>query len=233
MTRNRGDLAELGSCEGEIEALERELARLPVQIGQAMERSRDARDAIARLREDLLVLERARRQKEAEIQDWEARRQKLHGQTALVKTNVEYTAILREIDAAAQQIAQIEDEVLGLFEAVDERARDLALREKELEEQAAGFDAEARILEERRAELERACAGQRARREGLVAALGAEARVLYDRAVRSRGSGVVIVRAGSCSGCHRAIPPQVINLVLSGEIGICENCRRILVVPEG
>src|SRR5215510_10203298 len=109
----------LASCEAELAGLRQECQRLPLAIGEleaaiaaALARVEDARQALE-------AVERRRRAKEAEIADGEARRGKLLGQSALVKTNTEYTALMREIDDTAAHISAAEEEVLIAMEEGD------------------------------------------------------------------------------------------------------------------
>ncbi|HXZ85260.1 MAG TPA: hypothetical protein VEI82_07200, partial [Myxococcota bacterium] len=109
----------LAQRESVILELERSRAAIPVAIAKAEARAQAAGDAAAQKRAELDGFEKARRAREAEAQDVAAKRDKLHGQSAVVKTNKEYTALLGEIDAHQKRIAQIEDEILAAMEGAE------------------------------------------------------------------------------------------------------------------
>src|SRR5215831_2944733 len=97
----------LAEREGVILELERARTAIPQAIAQAEARAQAARDAAAQRRTDLDTIDKSRRTREAEAQDVAAKRDKLHGQSAVVKTNKEYTTLLQEIDAHTRRIAEI------------------------------------------------------------------------------------------------------------------------------
>ena len=57
---------------------------------------------------------------------------------------------------------------------------------------------------------------------------------VYERVLDIReGLALVPVLNDSCGGCHRRLPPQVINEVyLKAKLVTCENCNRILYFDE-
>ncbi len=131
MESAKENLFALGDCEEIITALEYELKRLPDEIAAAEGRAQEARDAVVAARQRVEDAEKERRANEAQLQECEARREKFQGQTALVKTNEEYTALLREIDGTTQRISQIEEAILLGMEAIDEASSRLESVEKE------------------------------------------------------------------------------------------------------
>ena len=103
-------------------------------------------------------------------------------------------------------------------------------KEQELVERGHLADADARRRQ--LADVEKSLAERVAERAERLADLGVEVESLYQRVATALGSGVATVRDDRCSGCHRAIPPQTVNLMLAGELHTCSNCQRILVPGE-
>ena len=95
--------------------------------------------------------ERRRRDLEAELQDREAQREKFQSQTALVKTNEEYSALLREIDQTSERIGQIEEEILETMDRTEQLQVEVAAT---VERETAGLRQLQKELDERRARLE-------------------------------------------------------------------------------
>jgi predicted nucleic acid-binding Zn-ribbon protein len=219
----------LASCEEELASLRAECGRLPVMIDELEAAAAAARARIDEVRLELEAVERRRRAKEAEVADGEARRGKLLGQSALVKTNAEYTALLHEIDEAQAHISAAEEEVLLAMEEADAlRARQAQVQR---EQSALELDLRRRVEEcraqlakahERRAFVER-------ERDALLPKLGAEIERSYRRVASRGGTPVAKLVGESCSACHRSVPPETRNRVRKGELHTCQNCLAILV----
>ena len=118
-------------------ALRRTCARLPKEIGSAESEARAARERIEAAQRELGDTEAERRAREAEIEDTRAQRVKLEGQTALVKTNEEYHALLREIDGAGERVSTLEDDVLELMERIEQ----LGVRAAEVDKEQTAVEA--------------------------------------------------------------------------------------------
>jgi predicted nucleic acid-binding Zn-ribbon protein len=219
----------LASCEEELAGLRQECVRLPRAIEELEANAAAARARIDEVRLALEAVERRRRAKEAEIADGEARRGKLLGQSALVKTNAEYSALLREIDETSAHISAAEEEVLLAMEEGDELR---AQQERVQRDQSALQLDLGRRVAEQRALLEKALerrAFVERERDRIVPQLGAEVERSYRRIASRGGTPVAKLVASSCSACHRSVPPETQNRIRKGEIRSCENCLAILV----
>ena len=219
----------LASCEAELAGLRQECQRLPLAIGELEVAIASALARVEEARQALEAVERRRRAKEAEIADGEARRGKLLGQSALVKTNLEYTALMREIDDTAAHISAAEEEVLLAMEEGDSLR---ALQQQVQREQTAVQADLQQRLAEQRALLEKTLA-RRAfvehERDGIVPKLGADVERTYRRVASRGGMPVARLVASTCSSCHRSVPPEIQNRIRKGELRTCENCLAILV----
>lgn len=219
----------LASCEEELAGLRQECRRLPLSIAELEAGVAAARARIDEVRLALEAVEKRRRAKEAEIADREVRKSKLLAQSAQVKTNLEYTTLLREIDEAAAQISAAEEEVLLAMEEADGlRAEQQTVQR---EQSAVQLDLERRIGEQRdqlEKAQERALTVER-ERDRIIPGLGAEVERVYRRVASKGGIPVAKLVASSCSGCHRSVPPETQNRVQKGEIRTCAYCLAILV----
>ncbi len=110
--------------------------------------SSSARARLEATRQSFADFEHTRREKEAELQDCEAQRDRFRTQTAQVKTNTEYTALLHEIEGASSRISQLEEDVLVAMDEVDERRQVLA--DVETEQKQVERETEARVGELRK-----------------------------------------------------------------------------------
>ena len=163
------------------------------------------------------------------MQDLSAKRGKFQAQSAVVKTNKEYTTLLHEIETHSARIGEIEDAILLAMEAI-ESAGEAA---KHADATARQTDQEvAKEIEELRAQLadvEKLFALRVDERTTLLAALGPRVEALYARVLKTRSNGIARIEQGGCSSCHRTLPPEVINRVSAGEVHACSSCHCILV----
>lgn len=147
------------------------------------------------------------------------------------KKQDEYTAAIREADAARKQISTLETQILDQMEALEnaeasltERADEIASLNSDREARLQSFDEETRQQADR-------LAMNRAERERLVAALPKSMGALYVRISARIRDGVAVAEArnGACMACFMALRPQAMAQVRRGEeVVTCDNCNRIL-----
>ncbi len=168
-----------------------------------------------------------------EIELAETRQKAEHADKALMaSTNEkEYTAAIREADAARKHASQLETQILEQMEAIDgaekrmgELQPEVAKLRQERDERVAAFEQQ---VERERRELED-CQRER---ERLLAELPKQMGAMYDRISKRIRDGVAVAEArnGACTACRMALRPQVMADVRRGEeIITCDNCNRIL-----
>lgn len=147
------------------------------------------------------------------------------------KKQDEYTAAIREADAARKQISTLETQILETMEGLDqaeaalsERAEEMACLNTDREARLNGFDDETRIQSE---QLARA----RVEREQVAAELPKALSSQYNRISAKIRDGVAVAEARnrSCTACFISLRPQVMAEVRRGDDVItCDNCGRIL-----
>lgn len=147
----------------------------------------------------------------------------------------EYTAAIRETDAARKHISGLETQILEQMEQLEQA--DAALKERADEISSLNSDREAKLKafdEETGTNGERLVAARKEREE-LFASLPKPMSALYSRIGARIRDGVAVAEARnrSCSACFMSLRPQVMAEVRRGEeIITCDNCGRILyVVP--
>jgi predicted nucleic acid-binding Zn-ribbon protein len=149
------------------------------------------------------------------------------------KKQDEYTAAIREADAARKQISALETQILEQMEQLDqaetalkERADEIAGMNSDREAKLKAFDEETGTIGER-------LAAARKEREEVFANLPKPMSSLYARIGARIRDGVAVAEARnrSCSACFMSLRPQVMAEVRRGEeIITCDNCGRILYV---
>jgi uncharacterized protein len=147
------------------------------------------------------------------------------------KKQEEYTAAIREADAARKQISALETQILEQLEqreqaeaALKERADEIASLNSDREARLKAFDEETGTIGER-------LAAARKERDEVFANLPKQMSGLYTR-IKSRirdGIAVAEARNRSCTACFMSLRPQVMAEIRRGEEVItCDNCGRIL-----
>ncbi|HEX9545433.1 MAG TPA: C4-type zinc ribbon domain-containing protein [Pyrinomonadaceae bacterium] len=168
---------------------------------------------------------------EAETFEQKQRAERADRNLMSAKKTDEYTAAIREADAARKQISTFETQILEQMEIADQAEKELQERAPEVEKLGAdmaerfkGFDEQARVQQQ---ELDRA----RAERERLLNELPKPMSALYKRISSRIRDGVAMAEArnGACTACYMALRPQIMADVRRGtEVITCDNCNRIL-----
>lgn len=225
----------------QLQALDAELFRLR---RAEEEKPRETEEAKAHLRaqeakmkaaeEHLKSLQLAHKEKEMELQTREANVKKLQGQLFQVKTNKEYAAMQREIDSLKADNSLLEEDILKILEGMDTATRQRQQEHARLGEEQRRFAATQQRIEQELGQI----VGQieqleRARAE-LVPDVPSPTLAIYERILELReGLALVPLLNESCGGCHRRLPPQVLNEVyLKAKLVMCESCNRILYFDE-
>ena len=232
MVEGLRQLIDLQNLDDELLAGEQEHAGLPARR-QALAGRREAAELEREAAERALQeAEGDQRRAESEVQDKQALKQKLESQQFQVKSNEAYTALLREIEQAAEGISDAETQVLEAMEAIDSASTRLAEAEKTGEATLAGATEQERALDLREKELDARIAELRGGREALCGQLEADLLGQYQRIASRRRPAIAQVREEMCLGCRIHIPPQQQIELLRGENLItCSRCHRILIHP--
>lgn len=205
------------------------------------EEQRRCEEELAAMREKLSGLESQRergavRQKEEEnrLQDEQRKIVERRKQLSSLGGVRGAKLVEREIDIASRVVQSMEEQTLkamqevedvqGLIETLKSNAQQL---ETELAEKAP----------ERKSSisgLDKEISSFGAQREKIISKLDDRLVRLYQK-VSSRypGDAVAVARKGSCRSCFRALPSQLYNQLLAGNLLIqCPGCMRLLVYVE-
>ena len=227
-------LKRLQALDGELFQLRRAQQEKPRELERAAEQvaAQEARLKAAEAR--LTSLQLAQKEKEMELQTREANVKKLQGQLFQVKTNKEYTVMQREIDTLKADNSLLEETILKTFDAIDQATKDRQREQRLLAEQQERFRAEREKIERELAAIGAQIAELERNRQALLPDVPREALATYERVLEIRdGLALVPLVNDACGGCHRRLPPQVVNEVyLKADLVTCESCNRILYFDE-
>ena len=173
----------------------------------------------------------ARTRLETEVGEQRVRVERAERNLMSSKKQDEYTAAIREADAARKHISALETQILEQMEtheksetSLTERADEIASLNSDRAARLESFDEETRQQADK-------LALNRAERERLVAALPKSMGALYVRISARIRDGVAVAEArnGACMACFMALRPQAMAQVRRGdEVVTCDNCNRIL-----
>ena len=227
-------LKRLQALDSQLFRLRRDQEDKPRQLEQAQAAvaAQEAKGQAAEAR--LKQLQTAQKEKELELQTREASVKKLQGQLVQLKTNKEYAAMQREIASLKADSSLLEEEILRLFDAIDQAAQERRREQERLSQEQERLGREREQVERELAAIGEQITQFDRRRATLAPDVASEALAAYERILDIRdGLAMVPLVSESCGGCHRRLPPQVINKVyLKADLVMCETCNRILYVDD-
>ena len=224
-------LIALQNLDTTIRKLEKELEAIPQRRAE-IEREFDQRAFEIRgleTRRDEAKHTRARL--EIEVVDQRGRAERAERNLMSSKKQEEYTAAIREADAARKQISTLETQILEQMESFDQA--EAALNERADEIATLNSDREARLKafdEETQRQSEQLVVARKDR-DQVFANLPKAMSTMYSRISARIRDGVAVAEARnrSCTACFMSLRPQVMAEIRRGEeIITCDNCGRIL-----
>ena len=224
-------LIALQNLDTTIRKLETEQQAIPERRAE-IEREFDQRAFEIRAlenRRDEAKHTRARLENEAMEQKGRAERAERNLMSS--KKQDEYTAAIREADAARKQISALETQILEQLEQLEQAEASLKERADEIASLNSDREARLKAFDEQTGTIGDRLVAARKEREEVFANLPKQMSGLYTR-IKSRirdGVAVAEARNRSCTACFMALRPQVMAEIRRGEDVItCDNCGRIL-----
>ena len=224
-------LIALQNLDTTIRRLEKELEAIPQRRAE-IEREFDQRAFEIRALENRRDEARHTRVRlENEATDQRGRAERAERNLMSSKKQDEYTAAIREADAARKQISTLETQILEQMEtlekaeaALNERADEIATLNSDREARLKAFDEETQRQSDQ-------LIVDRKEREQVFANLPKAMSTMYSRISARIRDGVAVAEARnrSCTACFMSLRPQVMAEIRRGEeILTCDNCGRIL-----
>ena len=170
-----------------IAGLEADAARLPKEIAALQAALAEARQRAEAIKGRLDSAKKELRAKEKDLDDVGVKRSKSEARLYEVKTNVEYSAVLAEIEAIKTQKARTEEEILALMERQETLAveiRDAEARYRQLEEQGRRDEA---TIRQKLAAVQQELEVVRAERATLAREVPRNVLADYERILKARG----------------------------------------------
>ncbi len=228
-------LIELQKKDNEINESRQCLAIIPGQIASSQKDLEGKKSKLKALQAEIDSLKKQRGQLEQDAKTEADHMAKTKTKLPTVKTNKEYTAILRETDAIKAKITEIEDKELEIMELLDAKEQEIPGLEAEFKGEENHFHQYKQRKEAEQARVQKELEESEAQRVGLVNDIDPKFFSHYNKILKARENmAVVSIKGDTCQGCHQNLQPQVALEVRAGEkLHQCQSCDRYLYfIPE-
>jgi len=223
-------LIRLQEIDSEIIGVNAHLDSIPLKI-EAIEVEIKATAAIVSGAKDKLAAnQKKRRELEGEVKSIREQTAKFKRQLNDVKTNKEYSSLLKEIEETDHKIGRIEEDILNEMIAADDIEKEIksALKKQGEEEGKLKIERDRALAEQKDVEKKKSLLEKD--RSALLPRIPPEQFSIYQRiAKKTAGVALSPVTDDFCSICQLRIRPQILDdLWTMNEIITCEACGRIL-----
>jgi predicted nucleic acid-binding Zn-ribbon protein len=224
-------LVSVARIEASLYAHKMALQKLPADISTVDKALADLEARDKALQAALEDLAKKKRDTEKSLREHEEHLRKSKGQQSLVKTNEEYTAMIKEIANLERQIGDEEETLLILMDRIEaaqaESARATEIVKTERTKRTGERDTLEAQQESHRAEVERLSR----EKPKVLSELNPAVLKRYERlSERHRDVAVTRVESEHCGACGQQLPPQLAVEVRKGDQFImCPACGRILI----
>ena len=230
MRKNIEVLIELQEIMSRSRGVEKEKQKVPLEVADLKSLFEEREMKFLTAKQEFEQLQKEKREKEREIEEEQDKVERAKAKLMSIKTNKEYYAMLKEIEATKRSNAAREEELLSVLSRYEEVEKRLAVLSAEVEELGARYRERMVDIEARMAKFDKDISQLQAKKDevaaGLAAGLARRFEMIFDR---RDGIAIVPARNQSCTGCHMNISPQLFNLLQRDDrIYSCPNCNRII-----
>lgn len=203
---------------------------IPRQIEAIEKRSEKSLQIVQEAKDKLTRNQKKRRDFESDLQSEKDKAAKYKRQLNEVKTNKEYSTLLKEIEDSKAKIDFLEEEIIGEMLAADEIEKEIKSAIKKADEVQVELSKKKEAVFKEKEKAEEALKNVKREKEVLLPKIPSDQLKLYEQISRKK-DGIVLspVTEEFCTMCHMRVRPQMVNeIIAENQIIICENCGRIL-----
>jgi predicted nucleic acid-binding Zn-ribbon protein len=174
--------------------------------------------------------QKKRRDLETEVKDIKVQIGKYKRQLNEVKTNKEYTSLLKEIEESQHKVDSLEEAIIAEMLAADDVEEDIKSALHRQGQDVESLKKEKLVLDEKMKETEGKFTALNKDREALLPRIPREQMMLYESILQKKGGTALSPVTGDfCAMCHMRVRPQMLNEIRDKvKVILCENCGRIL-----
>ena len=227
-------LLEVQATDLRIRDLETRMSLLPGELTKLKEKRDKVAAGTAAAADAARKIERAIKANESEIARLTEESKKLQQQSAMVKKNIEYQAMLNTIALNKNKIGDLEGKVLELmdqFEAAKVNYRKVKTANDATIQTIRGeFEELVAFAGEVKEEIKKL----RESRPGMIRFVDNDTLGRYNALLGGKNGGTPLVKVenGICGSCHLRVSPQVMNDISKGAVTYCANCQHLLYDDE-
>lgn len=224
------NLVQLQKVDDEIRAIRSRLDKIPGEIRELEKEIATERANLKAAEEALAEGQKDRRAREGELGAAEERISKYNDQLMNVKSNDEYKAMQKQIEAAKKEVGALEEKILIGMDSIEELEKVRAKRAAELETGEREISAMEKEIRSEEAKLRQELAEREKAREEATGLVSEDLLDEYQKIAGAR-SGVAMAEALDeiCQVCMVRLRPQVYQELRLGQaIHHCSNCHRFL-----
>jgi len=222
------DLLELQTIDMRIRNMKMRLEMLPKEKISLEAEMKKEEGEIKLKSENTKKTELAIKRAESSISQVNETIKKIQANSAMVKKNNEYQAMMSEIAQNKAKISDFETEEITLLDELEKAKTELKAFEKQ-------YHAKVQTIKENLSELQQMEGEVREEINRLIAERGhKESGIpqdiirLYSRLLKTTGDPLVKVNNDICGNCHLKLTPQTLAESRKGSVITCDNCQHLL-----
>jgi predicted nucleic acid-binding Zn-ribbon protein len=228
-------IKQLQAIDSAFRNLEKIKLEFPKKINQLEKEFEKKKQSLEKGKTFFEESKKEKHKKEQDLSRELERLQKSQDKLALVKTNKEYQAALKEIDDIKQHNSDIETDILLLMEKTDALAKKVKQEEGEYQKWFQEFEKKKETLNAELEKSNRELQNQQTLRNTILEKIDPDLIKKFEMIKeRRQGIAVVSIQDGLCTGCNINIPPQKILEIRKSNHAImqCPFCNRIVYCEE-
>ena len=227
------NLLNLQALDLEIRNLKLRLTMIPKEAEKLQQEIAEIESKVRIAKEKKAAHELQLKKAEAEIAEINDKIGKLQTQSALVKKNTEYQAMLGTIAMLKKSISDLESKQIELIDALSADDKAIYAATAAVKPETAPLRSELKELAELVNDIKARGRDLLAKRPELRSMVDSEILPRYEQILKKNDSiPLVPVEADKCGNCHLRLTPQTMNSARSGAITFCDNCMHIIYVPD-
>ena len=227
-------LLKLQRVDLKIRELEARLALLPKEMTE-LKTKRDA--AVAEVNAAASAakkIELERKGVESEIEKLNAENKRLQQQSAMVKKNTEYQAMLGTIALNEKKVGDLESRELELMDRFEEARKAYRKIRQDNEAAVNAIRAEFDELVAFAGDLKKEIAQLKEERPADIRGVDGETLARYNRLLAGKDGIAPLVRVENeiCGSCHLRVTRQALTNMQKGAVTSCENCMHFIYLED-
>lgn len=227
-------LLKLQRVDLKIRELEARLALLPKEMTELKNKRDAAVVEVNAAASAAKKIELERKGVESEIEKLNAENKRLQQQSAMVKKNTEYQAMLGTIALNEKKVGDLESRELELMDRFEEARKAYRKIRQDNEAAVNAIRAEFDELVAFAGDLKKEIAQLKEERPADIRGVDGETLARYNRLLAGKDGIAPLVRVENeiCGSCHLRVTRQALTNMQKGAVTSCENCMHFIYLED-